>query len=768
MKKRIGYSILFVILVVTLGFGLSPAQAYTGASLPAHLRGQEPAYVPGQLVVGFLPSATQGPVVSQASGLAQGVGGRILSMADNGTALLAVDQGTNLRSLALRIKGMKGVRFAEPNYLFQTAQVAASSAIKPPTDYVIRQTHGRNASETIKMAYPVAGLQAMKSKVGSALMATYPSDPFLWWNAGWQWVGADIVSSNSTASKNVCVIDSGVDYNHKDLAGKVLKGHDFVNNDGDPMDDYGQGTHVAGIIAAASNNGIGIAGVSTGKVLAVKVIDASGMGTAFDIGQAIYYCANRSDVSILNLSLFGPDTFSVYSAVDYAFVKGKLVVAAAGDSGNFDKLYPAGYAQDATVGSGVVAVAAGGNSSGMGIDYNCKASYSNYGDWITLVAPGTAIYSTTPYDRPFTLHDFGSTKERYDYMDSTAMAAAFVSATAARAWGYQATLTAVKVKQRLVDSGWPVSTDSGCWDSSTSAARQVNVASALGRAGVSLAARDAATNLPLTGATVGVYNTAGTTLLGSSLITPTSPIDPTTGLVNMQFTSWADVINLPVTSATGTKFVPKISLANYTTSPQRAFAGNTAWGYANGSFDGFPGVWSNAGWASVPPKSANFTVVGATTDTVPFTVLWLPVANPYIVNPSYTIASLGDADVVPYGSLNEHPYARWLIGDFNFQSIAIQTSPAHKTAPYYSDDYWVGMTDGRDPGKTNHLDNGWVSAFVWKDGIVQVRVDKGSLTCGVDKHWWYPLRIMSLTTGAVNYPSTSTATACGVRGDMAY
>ena len=125
-----------------------------------------------------------------------------------------------------------------------------------------------------------------------------------------------------------------MDYSHPDLTSNIIKGYDFVNGDADPMDDFGHGTHVAGIIAAKMNNGLGMAGVSTGKVVAVKVLGSQGWGTNFDVAAGINYCANRTDVKVLSMSLGGSDdSDAVYTAVGYAVnTKGKLLVAAAGNA----------------------------------------------------------------------------------------------------------------------------------------------------------------------------------------------------------------------------------------------------------------------------------------------------------------------------------------------------------------------------------------------------------------------------------------------------
>jgi thermitase len=91
-------------------------------------------------------------------------------------------------------------------------------------------------------------------------------------------LGWDLSTGGSNIT--VAIVDTGVDYNHEDLTGKVIKGHDFYNNDDDPMDDHYHGTHCAGIAAAYGNNSKGVAGVSWGaKILAVKVLLSSGSGS---------------------------------------------------------------------------------------------------------------------------------------------------------------------------------------------------------------------------------------------------------------------------------------------------------------------------------------------------------------------------------------------------------------------------------------------------------------------------------------------------------
>ncbi|MCL6473261.1 MAG: S8 family serine peptidase [Firmicutes bacterium] len=178
----------------------------------------------------------------------------------------------------------------------------------------------------------------------------------------------------------VAVVDTGVDYNHEDLAGKVIGGYDFFNDDTDPMDDVGHGTHVAGIIAAATNNGRGIAGVSWGaKILAVKVMDAYG-GDDFTIAQGIRYAADNG-AKIINLSLGGYGySQTLADAISYAQGMGCLVVAAAGNDSTNDVLYPAGN-------QNVIGVSATNSS-------DASASFTNFGAYVDLAAPGENILST--------------------------------------------------------------------------------------------------------------------------------------------------------------------------------------------------------------------------------------------------------------------------------------------------------------------------------------------------------------------------------------
>jgi thermitase len=173
----------------------------------------------------------------------------------------------------------------------------------------------------------------------------------------------------------VAVVDTGVRH-MPDLAGRILPGHDFVNDDEDASDDNGHGTMAAGVIAATGDNGTGVAGVCWYcRILPVKVLDADGSGSYSDIAEGIRYAADRG-ATIVNLSLGGSDDSQLLrDAVAYAAGKGALVVAAAGNEGRSTPHYPAAIPSVLAVG-GVTAT-------------DARYPWSNYGsDWVDITAPG--------------------------------------------------------------------------------------------------------------------------------------------------------------------------------------------------------------------------------------------------------------------------------------------------------------------------------------------------------------------------------------------
>jgi len=232
----------------------------------------------------------------------------------------------------------------------------------------------------------------------------------------------------------VAVVDTGVDYHHQDLKGKMWTnsyghyGYDFVNKDTDPMDDHYHGTTVAGIIAAKTDNGIGIAGIANVKIMAVKSMTFTGDGFVSDIAQGIIYAADNG-AKIINLSLGLPEDSAVLDdAVLYAYRKNCLIVAATGNKGINKVDNPA--RNPYTIGVGALNLS------------NTIAEYSNYGTGTSIVAVGDSIYSTgwTPTNNV----------NYYHYNKGTSFANAQVAGAAALLLSYDPSLSPDQIRKRIL------------------------------------------------------------------------------------------------------------------------------------------------------------------------------------------------------------------------------------------------------------------------------------------------------------------------------
>jgi subtilisin family serine protease len=188
--------------------------------------------------------------------------------------------------------------------------------------------------------------------------------------------------TTGSASVPIAVIDSGVDALHPDLATKLLPGWSFLTNTATITDTVGHGTAVAGVAAAATNNNLGISGVTWGgMVMPLIVVDDTEYASYSNIAQAIQYAADHG-VRIINISAGGPSASTLLqSAVDYAWSKGAVVFAAAMNNASSAASYPAAC-------NHAVAVSATDDTDHL-------ASFSSFGNWVTLAAPGTAILSTS-------------------------------------------------------------------------------------------------------------------------------------------------------------------------------------------------------------------------------------------------------------------------------------------------------------------------------------------------------------------------------------
>ena len=215
-----------------------------------------------------------------------------------------------------------------------------------------------------------------------------PNDQF--YNLQWHYPAISLPAAWDVVTGPNCVIVAVLDTGirpHQDLT--WVAGFDFFSNDVDPLDpgcfsnptDFSHGMHIAGTIAALTNNSIGVAGVNWGgvQIMPLRVLGESGgtcgVGTASMVADALVY-ATDNGAKVANMSFAGPASATLESGVNYAYARGVTLVAAAGNENtNIDPgSYPAGYAN-------VIAVGATNCN-------NARASYSNFGIQLDLMAPG--------------------------------------------------------------------------------------------------------------------------------------------------------------------------------------------------------------------------------------------------------------------------------------------------------------------------------------------------------------------------------------------
>ncbi|MBI3967981.1 MAG: S8 family serine peptidase [Chloroflexi bacterium] len=300
-------------------------------------------YVPGEILVGFRPGV----------GLAErtllyrsfGVGAEpSASSAAGDVVKLKVNQGEELQTVSALMR-QRSVRFAEPNYVYH--KIGVSNLMPNDPVFASHQWY----LERIRV-------------------------PSAW----------DVTTGDP--SVRVAVIDSGFDVEHPDRPTNLLSGPDFVTGGNVLTDPDGHGTHVSGIIAAAINNGVGIAGVAPNTtLLVIRSLDEQGRGTGLDLARGVRWAADNG-ARIINLSQGGTaPSYTVKDAIDYAAGKGALVVAASGNCGETIPvpeescnstinpiIYPASFPN-------VLAVGATNDRDG-------RARYSEYGPYVALVAPG--------------------------------------------------------------------------------------------------------------------------------------------------------------------------------------------------------------------------------------------------------------------------------------------------------------------------------------------------------------------------------------------
>ena len=344
MKRSLATAAVF-------GLGLLLAPSALGAATE---------YVPGEVVVKYADDATAAQKAA-----AQTLGGvveRITAVRGVGAHLVGVTGG--VPAAIERLESSSAVSYAEPNYIYR--------AQATPNDPLYPQLYGLNNTGQTG-GTPDADIDAPE---------------------GWDLFG--LASFPATGGAKVGIVDTGIQMNHPDLAGRVadcggvnnfgvslvlvIVGSDPNIVDGKCSDDHGHGTHVAGTIAANANNSVGVSGVAFNSPLSIcKALNSGGAGTLVMIANCITW-TNQHGAKIISMSLGGSGAATLQSAVRNATQNGSLLIAAAGNSGNSSVSYPAGYPE-------VVSVAATDHT-------DTRASFSQFNSDVEIAAPGVNITST--------------------------------------------------------------------------------------------------------------------------------------------------------------------------------------------------------------------------------------------------------------------------------------------------------------------------------------------------------------------------------------
>lgn len=389
VARLLNYNFLAVTLLISLFAVILPVPAANaGPAAPE-------ATTPGEILVGFHPESAFAQQIHELA-----VEEKVVAQLPNLTISLLQLPAERATTIMQQLRNDPAVNFVEPNGLMTGLWTPNDPYYNDPTKvYAPQQIKANLAWDLVRGSADV-----LVAVVDSGANLTHPD------LAGIFWTNPGELPANGVDDDGNGYVDD-------------VSGWDFVNGDNQPVDDLGHGTHVTGIVAAQTDNGIGIAGIAGGvKVLPVKVLNSNNAGTWANVALGIIYAADQG-ARIINLSLGGTtSSATVESAIQYAQSRGALVFAAAGNSASNQPFYPAAY-------PGVLGVAATQPN-------NVRWSLSNYGSFVDLAAPGASIYST------YWSTTAGST---YQFMSGTSMAAPTAAGVAALLWSLNPALSATQI-----------------------------------------------------------------------------------------------------------------------------------------------------------------------------------------------------------------------------------------------------------------------------------------------------------------------------------
>lgn len=376
--------------------------------------------ITGQIIVKFRDSGAAGGVLRQ-NGLSEGAG-----IGSTGAHLVKVPAG-------------------------KESQLIESLSRNPAVEYAERDelVTAATADPDFKRQYALHNEgQSFTNTAGTLTVAGGTKDADVDAPEAWKKVpGVPGVSGT-----RVAIVDSGVAIDHDDISDKVVARANFSDTKiakPEDYDKYGHGTHVAGIVAA-THNSIGVAGVCPDcTILDAKVLNSSGVGSSSAIANGINW-AVENGAKVINMSL-GQRVSSrtLETAVNNAWNRGVVIVAAAGNAGTQAKIYPGAYPN-------VIAVAATDNR-------DVKASFSTYGKWVDLAAPGVNVYSTFP-NHPFVLGTQNGRSTGYDIGSGTSMASPIVAGVAALVWNTPAGTANSTVREKVQSTADDIDGTGTLWE----------------------------------------------------------------------------------------------------------------------------------------------------------------------------------------------------------------------------------------------------------------------------------------------------------------
>jgi subtilisin family serine protease len=363
-----------------------PSAASVGGTVARDLWSYD--HTVGDLMVGFRSAAPFGASSGFSTTFDRylssfGVRSASPALGDGRTFLLHFDTADDLSSRREQLLNDPNIAFVEPNYLLTTYSGPTGPIV--PNDENYKQQWG-------------------PAKVGADQT----------WNT--LTTGGPIV---------IAMLDTGVSPTHPDLKDQLRPGFDFIGNDPNPSDDNGHGTFTAGIVAAAGNNGIGVAGMTWGaRVMPVKILDQDGRGPVSAFSQGIRYAVDQG-AQIVNVSAGIPvPSQAMEAAVAYAIGKGRIVVAASGNQADGVQNYPAAY-------TNVIAVSASTKEDRI-------ADFSSYGSFVWVAAPGKDIVST-----------YYKEGDTYAQLNGTSASTPYVSGTIALMLSQRGDLTIKAIREIL-------------------------------------------------------------------------------------------------------------------------------------------------------------------------------------------------------------------------------------------------------------------------------------------------------------------------------